>query len=206
MKKVGLFGGTFDPIHFGHINLALELKERHSLDLVEFCPARQTPFKQARPPAATPEHRMRMISLGIEGIEGFSLCLLECKRAGISYTIDTLRELQESYALKSESVELYLLLSSDSLAQFHHWQDAKELVSLAHPLIGIRSGVSFEIPDSPMKEELRRGLTLTTQMEISSTLIRSRLKKGLYCGHLVPTKVLDYIQKHRLYYTSSKDQ
>ena len=91
MKKVGFFGGTFDPIHFGHINLALQLKEILALDEVLICPANISPQKSELPPVASPKDRLNMISIMIEGIEGFRLLDMEIQRKGISYTIDSVR-------------------------------------------------------------------------------------------------------------------
>jgi nicotinate-nucleotide adenylyltransferase len=189
-KKLGLFGGTFDPIHFGHLNLALELLEKEGLDEVLFCPARTSPFKKTHPPLASPEDRLAMVKLAIEGISAFRLSTLELARSGPSYTIDTLR------ALRAPDVQLYLLLSSDALEDFHLWKEADEILELSRPLIGARTGFL-----SPQKipEALQKGIISTRALDISSTEVRDRLKKRLYCGHLLPAKVLDYIQKHHLY-------
>lgn len=195
MKKVGFFGGTFDPIHLGHLNLALELLEKRALDEVLFCPAYQSPFKGHQPPLALPQHRKEMVLSALKDLPFFQLRDWELKRPGISYTIDALQ------ALKGERrCELYLLLSSEALSEFHLWKEAKEIVRLAQPLVGVRGGSMQDIPRSEVKEALEKGMTATAQMEISSTEIRARLKKRLYCGHLLPQKVLDYIQKHLLYY------
>ena len=192
--KLGLFGGTFDPIHFGHLNLAIELSEKHSLDEVLFCPVFQSPFKKKEPIAA-PEQRAEMLSLAIEGIPSFRLLDLEIKRKGISFTIDTLR------ALHYPSSQLFLLLSEDSLLTFHLWKNAPELIHLAQPLIGSRHPFSQKIPKTPLSSALLKGLTATRGMEISSSDLRVRLASHLYCGHLIPTPVLTYIHEKKLYLT-----
>ena len=191
MKTIGFFGGSFDPIHFGHIGLALQLMESCALDEVLFCPAFCSPFKTAAPPLAPPQHRLAMLRLGLEGIPRFRITSLEIDRGGPSYTIDTLR------ALKTESSRFRLLLSEEAAEKFDLWREAGELIRLAPPLIGTRpGGPSIQ---GPHREALKNGMIPTKAMEISSTEIRQRLKKGLYCGHLVPSKVLEYIGKHRLY-------
>lgn len=194
MKKIGLFGGTFDPIHFGHLNLAIHLFEAHHLDRVLFCPVSQSPFKKERS-AAGKDHRKEMTRIGIEGFSGFELFLFEMEKGGVSYTVETLRHLRE----KERFAELFLLLSQESVHSFHRWHHAEEIVSLARPIIGMREGWKGTIPPSPIEKELALGLTPTPLMEISSTSVRERLKKNLYCGHLVPGKVLDYIEQNQLY-------
>jgi len=195
MKKIGFFGGTFDPVHFGHINLALQLFESHGLDEVLFCPVARSPFKEEMPPAASPNDRAAMTQLAIEDIGFFRLSRIELERPGLSYTIDTLRALHSVY----RNDRLYLLLSEDSLRCFHLWKECEEIVKLAQPLVGSRGQAEEKIPASPVSKALRKGLTPTSRLEISSTQIRERLKNGLYCDHLVPLKVLDYIEKHHLY-------
>ena len=174
--KRGLFGGSFDPIHFGHINLAIQLFEAAGLDELLVCPAARSPFKEE--PIASPEHRRQMVQLAIEGIPHFRLLGLELDRGGLSYTIDTLKALRQQYP----SDELYLFLSDESFKKFHLWKEHEEILKLAKPLVGDRD---------------REGRLPT--LEISSTEIRRRLKKRLYCGHLIPAKTLDYIQRHHLY-------
>lgn len=190
-KTVGFFGGTFDPLHFGHISLALQLLEFHNLDEVLFCPAYCSPFKSSDPPIAAPMHRLEMVRLGIEGIPQFKTTSIEIDREGPSFTIDTLR------LLKSDGVQLRLLLSEEAASRFDLWKEANELMRLAPPLIGERRSS----PPSPSiaNEGLRRGITPTKILEISSTDIRERLRQKLYCGHLVPHRVLAYIDQHRLY-------
>ncbi len=170
MKKVGFFGGSFDPIHFGHIALALRLLEAHQLDEILFCPAFCSPFKLDRPPLAQAEHRLAMLKLALDHPK-FQICPLEIERGGPSYTIDTLR------ILKKEGTCFRLLLSEEAALYLDRWKDSEELVRLSPPLIGPR------------------------ERDISSTDIRARLKKKLYCGHLIPAKALDYIYAHRLYST-----
>ncbi len=192
-KKIGFYGGTFDPIHFGHINLAIQLLEIHRLDEVLFCPAYCSPFKAEATPSANPEHRLEMVRLALVGIPHFRITTYEIDRKGPSFTIDTLRRIQGE---GRGEVEFRLLLSEEAASQFEQWKDFQELIRLAPPLIGTRSSSEFK---GSLADSLRSGFTQTKIFEISSTEIRSRLKKGLYCGHLVPEKVLGYIQANGLY-------
>jgi nicotinate-nucleotide adenylyltransferase len=199
MKKIGFFGGTFDPIHFGHINLALQLLEKHRLDEVLFCIASRSPFKKNCPPVASSSHRLAMTQLAVRSIPSFHISKIELDRKGLSYTVDSLKLLRSGYDQKKEAVQLYILLSDDVLESFHLWKNSEEIIRLARPLIGLRSHYQEKIPSSPVKEALLKGFTPTTRLEISSTQIRARLKKGLYCEHLMPLKALDYINQNSLY-------
>lgn len=201
-KRVGLFGGSFDPIHFGHLNLALAILEQHQLDKVIFCPAAISPFKDATPPKAAKEHRKEMVRLAIEQIKSFELLESEMNREGTSYTIDTIKDvLNEAHAQKKE-IDLFLVLGEDALGHFHLWKDVEEIVHLAPPLIGSRlmeTVPSFHKLPPIVSEVLREGVTKIPVMEISSTVIRERLQQKKFCGHWVPALVLDYIQSHQLY-------
>jgi nicotinate-nucleotide adenylyltransferase len=184
-KSIGFFGGTFDPIHFGHIQLALQLLEIHHLDEVLFCPAFCSPSKLTAPPVASPKDRLAMLRLSLEEIPQFKISSLEIDRQGPSFTIDTLRILSE----KMKDVQWHLLLSKEAASDLDEWKDTAELIRLAPPLIGSRG------PGSP----LSKGITQTKVFEISSSDVRQRLKSHLYCGHLVPAPALKYIKAHRLY-------
>lgn len=194
--KIGFFGGSFDPIHFGHINLAIELKEKAGLDEVWFCPANISPHKDNKP--LDNSSRLQMIHLAIEEIPGFKLIENELKRSGSSYTVQTLRELKEEFPQH----ELFLLLGDDCLESFCDWKDPKEILQLASPLIGSRNTKAvLEGNDwtQQEKEKFASGWRRIPILEISSTIIRERLLRGLYCGHLLPVKVLDFITKNGLY-------
>ena len=182
-KRVGLFGGSFDPIHLGHITLAIELFETHKLDEVLFCPAFCSPFKTASPPLASPNHRLTMVRLAVENISKFKVTAIEINRQGPSFMIDTVR------ALQSDDVQLHLLISEESAAHLDRWKEASQLLQLAPPLIGSRSKSFHSV----------HNVTKIKVFEISSSEVRERLGLRRYCGHLLLTKVLDYIQAQRLY-------
>lgn len=186
-KKVGIFGGSFDPVHFGHLNLSIALKEAAGLDEVLFVPAGISPFKQHAPPRATAEHRLECLKLALEPLKNFHILDLELQSGGPSYTIDTVRTL-----CADPHLELHLLLGEDQLHRFFEWKDAEELVRLAPPIVGRRRGAlgangsQFKTFDIPL-------------FDISSTHVRKRLAEKKYCGHLVPAETLKYILKHHLY-------
>jgi len=200
MEKIGFFGGSFDPIHFGHINLALQMYEIHKLDHILFCPAVCSPHKTSTPPAESYEKRAHLVELAIEGIPYFSLTKIQENLGDVSYHIDTLRLLLKDERYKN--AKIYLILAEDSIQNFYLWKDVFTLCELATPLFGARKDYSSNLKDYPDKKLLpiiKKGLVDTKVMEISSTDLRDRLKKKLYCNHLLPAKVLDYIYKDHLY-------
>jgi nicotinate-nucleotide adenylyltransferase len=196
MKKkqtVGILGGSFDPVHLGHLNLAISLRESCLLDEVFFIPARVSPFKGCAPPVASPEHRLAMLKLATSAVKEFRIIDWQLESQGPSYTIDVVRRLIEDSSLK-----LHLLLGEDHIASFHRWKQADELIHLASPLIGIRNSFDQSLPDAVFKAPHFKRVKIPV-FEISSTVIRSRLAQKKYCGHLVPTSVLDYIRQYDLY-------
>ncbi len=202
IKKVGLFGGTFDPIHMGHLNLAFELMEKKQLDQVWFIPVQLNPHKTAQDPPVSFDHRLAMTQLALEGIPYFFVKDVEKQRPPPSYTIHTLQAIVAEEALNPGPHQFYLLMGEDALPGFIRWHLPEEIVRLVPLLIGSRSGSwLYEIKDDSLAiwEAIQKGLTPTRLMDVSSTEIRQRFKQGLYCGHLVPASVLTYIQENQLY-------
>lgn len=192
-KRIGLFGGTFDPIHLGHLNLAFEVLEKAPLDEVWFCPAKKSPFKENEG-IASPKERGEMVKLAIQDIPQFHFLDSEIQRLGPSYTFDTVKELVNS------SNHFSLILGSDSVPSFHKWHKAADIVRLVPLLIGTRQGTDFSLEEgNEIDEAIKKGLLQTSAVDISATEIRNRLKLGLCCQHLLPKEVLDYIKKHHLY-------
>lgn len=199
--KIGLLGGTFDPIHFGHLNLAIELKERCSLDQIWFIPAAQSPFKKI----ATPEladHRLRMVELAISEYHGFKVIDYELRNDSPSYTIDTLKYLLKTFPHES----FCLLLGDDLVSSFHLWKSASEIINLIPIYVGNRQGLDIKLilEKNPGPQEitniLLKGVVRIPYMQIESNIIRKRIQQKLYCKHLVPAKVLDYIYQNQLYF------
>lgn len=192
MKEVALFGGSFDPIHFGHINLAIQIKEFLNLDKVLFCPTYISPFKENTPTQVTALDRLEMVKLAINGINDFEVIDFEIDNKKISYTIDTLKFLKKSYN------KLRLIITEDSLEKFHLWKDYKEILKIAPLIVGTRK-INFKQFKSENFVINQDSFVKTSTFEISSTIIRQRLKKRVYCGHLIPKEVLDYIYNRGLY-------
>lgn len=195
LKKIGFFGGTFDPIHFGHLNLAINLLEKQKLDEILFSPANFSPEKTINPPLASGEDRKEMTRLAIEEIDSCRLIDLELKREGPSYTIDTICHLKEMHP----NWELHLILGEDVLPGLPNWKDILVLLELAPPLVGTRPFDKLIHLPPKLLAFIDRGRVDTPMMEISSTELRERLLQKKYCGHLIPAKVLDYIHQHGLY-------
>ena len=202
MKKIGFLGGTFDPIHYGHINLALSLLESHKLDEILFCPAYVSPHKAQSPPVAPPNARIEMTQLAIDPIPQFSLYHKEVERGGSSFTIDTIKDLISRSEEEGEDNKYFLILGEDALPTLHRWKEVDELLTLVTPLVGCRgeSTVMTVVTLPPfIVKTIEEGWTEIPMMAISSTLIRKRLKNRLYCGHLLSREVLDFIHKNELY-------
>lgn len=202
-KLIGIYGGSFDPIHLGHLNLATEMMEAHNLDEVWFCPVACSPHKSRKAPVSS-EHRLNMLRLAIEEEPRFSISEIEIERDGLSYTVDTLKELVASQAGKEDPDTFALIIGEDSAENFHRWHQPEEIVKLAKLLVGSRPDSEKKEGgfqgDSSVVEALEKGLTKTRVMEISSKDIRKRLLNKKYCYHLVPGKVMDYINTNHLYY------
>ena len=191
MKNIGFFGGSFDPIQFGHLNLAIEIKEKLNLDKILFCPANISPFKATKPPLAKAQDRLEMLKLAIKDIADFEICEMEINKEGVSYTIDTLSELKNMGNLR-------LIVTEEALLNFHLWKDYKQILQIAPLIVGVRHNFlnSFESENFTLSS---KNFVKTNMFEISSTIIRERLKKKKYCYHLMPKEVLDYIYKCQLY-------
>lgn len=200
-RRIGLYGGTFDPIHFGHLNIAIQMKEFHHLDEIWFSLANRNPHKEEASESA--QHRLKMLEIALAEIPNFRIIDNELKRNGPSYTIDTLRELvssQEKHVIKTT---FFLILGEDSALNFSKWREPREIVKLATPLVARRTVLekSHESQSDPVIEQaLKKGITPIPVMEICATDIRKRVQEGLYIGHLVPSKVIDYIYQNHLYY------
>lgn len=192
MMKIGYFGGTFDPIHFGHLNLALELLEQKQLDQVLFCPTSLSPHKTTMTPLASAAHRLKMVQLAVAPVKEFAVLETEVHKTGPAYTIDTI------CSLIKPNTQLYLILGEDHLASLPQWKEVDELLKLAPPLVGGRSGAIDNLPPH-LKGVIGKGLIQIPMFDISSTVIRQRLKQKQYCGHLIPAPVFEYIHNNQLY-------
>ena len=170
--RIGIFGGSFDPVHNGHLALAGACQDQAALDQVWFTPAAQQPLKPGGP-VADAEHRARMIELAIGDHNAFRLSRIELDRGGVSYTIDTLREIQKA----RPGDKLFLLLGADAMADLPNWYQPQEILQLATPLV------------VPRGEPTSVGAEQTIEMppiEISSSDIRRRVAVAEAIDALVP--------------------
>jgi len=200
-KHVGIYGGSFDPIHFGHLNTAIEIMEYHGLDEVWFCPAQINPHKLDTVSIAA-HHRLKMLEFALDSIPYFGIIANELNRPGPSYTIDTLRELVEEQKYAPDPSKFFLILGEDSLPGFFRWKDPLEIIKLAPPLVAKRFISREEIDligDPDVCEALKKGLTPTHIMEVSVTRIRVRARRGLYIVQRVQAKVAAYLYQNDLY-------
>lgn len=192
-----IFGGSFDPVHIGHIILARDAKEHLGAEEVIFIPTAQAPLKGKH--RASAEDRLTMLKLALDREEGYSIEDFEIKRGGISYTVFTLEYLREKY----RGEELLLLLGSDSFLRFHLWKEPNRILDLVKIVVVDREGKLPEVKEyieEKFSEYKDRVLFLPSRrIDISSTEIRKRIKEGksIYC--MVPEKVEKYIKEKGLY-------
>jgi nicotinate-nucleotide adenylyltransferase len=190
MPKVGIFGGTFDPIHLGHLITAQSVREIRKLEKIIFIPAFISPHKSDAKTSSA-EDRLNMIKLAIDGIPFFDYSDLEIKKGGVSFTIDTLRELKNRYD------ELEFIIGYDNIFSFHTWKDPDEIMKLTKLVVLKRK--SSHPPQFEDKYYDQAVFVQTRGIEISATDLRERVKNGLPINFLVPSKVMEYINNHKLY-------
>ena len=211
--KWGIFGGTFDPVHFGHLRAAQELAGMLGLDRVIFIPAARPPHKTEQAVTAF-AHRAQMVSLAIAGNGSFSFSDVENKRPGKSYSIDTVRFFSESQA----DTELYFITGQDAFDGIAGWYQWEKLLSMCHFVVMARPGcshgdISRGLPPliaarytyDEQNDLFRSGtgkcvlFRKTTFLDISSSAIREILRRGGQARYLLPDRVISYIQENKLY-------
>lgn len=190
--RLGVMGGTFDPVHHGHLVAASEVAAACSLDEVVFVPTGQ-PWQKADYPVSPAEDRYLMTVIATAANPRFSVSRIDIDRAGPTYTIDTLRELRDA---RGEKTELFFITGADALAQIMSWQRVDELTTLAHFVGVTRPGHHLSDPGFP---EGSVSLFEIPALAISSTDCRARVAAGLPIWYLVPDGVVQYITKRGLY-------
>ena len=190
MSKVGIFGGTFDPIHLGHLITAQSVREIRNLEKIIFIPAFISPHK-SDVKTTSAEDRSNMIKLAIDGIPFFDYSDIEIKKGGVSYTIDTLKELKKIYD------ELEIIIGYDNIFKFHTWKEPDEIMKMAKIVVLKRK--SSHPPEFEDEYYKRAVFVQTRGIEISATDIRERVKYEMPINFLVPPAVMEYIYKHKLY-------
>ena len=225
--KLGLFGGTFDPVHSGHLKSAQEVREAYALDEVCFVPCGVPPHRNARPGAAA-HHRLEMVRLAVADNPGLGVSGLEVMRPGVSYSIDTVRHFAARLA---PGEALYLILGLDAFLLIGSWKDWRELLALTHVIVTSRPGFGGELPydkipvvvreafcydpldfegtldfdgtvRSGFRNEFGRELLFKrlTDVSVSASAIRELLGKGKSIRDLVPSEVRRYVKDHHLYH------
>lgn len=199
VKRLGVLGGSFDPVHLAHLLLAETVREALALDLVLFVPTGVQPLKQGRP--VTPsEHRVKMLELATHDNPYFDISRVDVDREGPSYTVDTVRHLREAWG--GEGLQMWFIIGADSLASFPMWRDPSGILSQTRLAVVGRPGVSV---DSAALEERLPGITASVDqvdaplLEISATDIRQRVTTGRSLRYRVPDAVREYIEVNALY-------
>lgn len=203
--RIGLMGGTFDPIHFGHLRPALEVAEHLQLDHVRFIPANIPPHRAL--PGISAEHRREMVRLAIQQENRFKLDTRELDKNDTSYTVQTLHDLREELG---QQVQLFWLLGMDAIQGFTRWHRWQEILQLSHLVVSHRPGYTQDLGELSCysvdnKQALFAAKTgkiyslPVTQLDISATMIRKRLSQGLSVNYLMPQATCQYIQENQLY-------
>jgi nicotinate-nucleotide adenylyltransferase len=207
---IGIYGGTFDPIHYGHLRTALEVKEAVGLDELRFVPCQIPPHRGA--PGASPERRLQLLQAALEDAEpGFRIDTRELERPGPSYMVDTLASIRAEIGVES----LCLIVGLDAFLGLHRWHRWRELFGLAHILVMQRPGPSPDVPaelQAPLRDRTLGGaetlrkhpagrihFVTVTQLDISATRIRSAIAGGFSPRYLTPDSVLHLIRCLGLY-------
>ena len=200
-KKIILFGGSFDPIHSGHLRVASYAMKALSAQKLIFVPANRSPHKTKSPTSG--HHRYAMISKAIVGIDNFSVSDCELSRPEPSYTLDTIRFFREMFG---PEVILHWLIGADQLTDLEKWYRINDLLKECHISVMVRAG--YPLPDFSRFQksfsyesiqQLEKDAIQTPQINISSTEIRHQLACGSICTDVLPPTVLEYILKNRLY-------
>lgn len=197
--KIGIMGGTFDPIHLGHLAMAESAREIFELDEVLFIPSARPPHKAERK-IESEAHRLMMTYLAVKSNENFHVSPMEMLRDGFSYTLDTVDELERKF---NHVAELFFIIGSDSMAELPTWHKSRELVGKAHFVAAERPGIEINLNEIKKffgEESMAHIHKFTTPgLEISSTDIRERIKAGRSIKYLVPESVEEYIFREQLY-------
>lgn len=198
-KKIGILGGSFDPVHNGHLQLAESAKKEYELDEVWFLPARYQPFKYREGQTGIKD-RIAMLKLALEQKNDFSICLLEAESDRISYTFQTLEELTEKY----KKFKFYFIMGADSFLSFHKWKNPERIASNAFLLAAVRD----ETDARQLKQQIQflnsmfpveAGLLKLKKIPVSSSEIRKKLALGKNWEQDLPKKVREYIIDKKLY-------
>jgi nicotinate-nucleotide adenylyltransferase len=208
-NPIGIFGGAFDPIHYGHLRLALDFLQILNLSEVRFIPCKSPVHKD--PNIATPQQRLALLNLALQNVPQFCIDDREIQRDTPSYMIDTVKSLRKDYP----HTPLCLLLGSDAFLDLDQWKDWQQLSDYVHIVVGLRAGTPFLLNEiltqflseqqmedaADLQQKLHGGIYIQniSQLAISASELRSQIAAHLNVRFLLPDSVYDYIQQHQLY-------
>jgi nicotinate-nucleotide adenylyltransferase len=190
VQHLGLFGGSFDPVHCGHLLVAQAACEELELTRLFFIPAAQSPLKPATVPASA-QDRVRLLCLALAGQSRYEIDEQEVQRGGVSFTVDTVRD----YRRRFPEAGLFYLIGADNVSQLPRWREAGELARLVEFVVVPRPGETPPAAQAPFRLRVLRGFPLA----ISSSQIRARVRAGQSIDGLVPSTVAEAIRNNRLY-------
>ncbi|MFK9091384.1 nicotinate-nucleotide adenylyltransferase [Bacillus salipaludis] len=189
MKKVGILGGTFDPPHYGHLLIANEVHSALQLDEIWFMPNNEPPHKK-KPESVKDKDRLKMLTLAIAGNPAFAIQPIELERVGPSYTVDTMRMLNSEYS----DHQFFFIIGADMIEYLPKWHKIDELVNLVQ-FVGVDRPTYNRQTDYPVL------YVDVPAMDVSSSMIRDRMKSGKTVQYLLPDQVIEYIEEKHLYGT-----
>ena len=192
-RRIGILGGTFDPIHLGHLIVGQEVLDRCNLEMLIFLPSGEPPHKQY-PEMASAESRLEMVKLAIAESPWFDVSLVEVDRPGKSYTVETLRILRQDLG---EDTEILLAIGADNAVDMPTWLEPESVLKLSQVIVLARPGFNQSRVDPFLAEQME--FFETPLFDISSSDIRARVRSGRPIHYLVPPRVEDYIRKQDLY-------
>ena len=197
-QRIGIMGGTFDPIHMGHLITAEMVRADAHLDEILFIPSARPPHKDGAR-AASAEDRLIMTEYAVAENPHFSVSDIELRRDGPSYTVDTIAELRENL----DGAELFFITGADAMNDLYRWHEPKRLLQSCQFIVATRQGAPLDellIAEKFTAEERRHiHVLMTPHLEISSSVIRTRIRAGLSVRYLVPRAVEEYIERRGLY-------
>lgn len=201
-KKIGIMGGTFNPIHIGHLLMARYAKEYVGLDAVIFIPAGH-PYMKAGSEILDGQTRLQMVKIAIETEDSFYASDIEVRRSGNTYTYETLQELSQIFP----HADFYFIVGADSLFAFDHWVYPEKILKNCTLIAAARNGSGTEALENKQRELIKRfgGEILLMEFpafDVSSTMIRERIKNEKNVRHMTPDKVIDFIEANGLYVRS----
>lgn len=204
-QRIGVLGGSFDPVHYGHLILAEQIKSEAQLDMILFVPACVSPFKIWSKPAGK-EHRLRMLELAIGDHEGFRISTIELEKEEPSYTYDTLRALSDQYGADAE---LFFIIGTDAFMQIEEWNFSRELLSEFSFLIGLRKGYDESklekiLEDLSTRYPLKAQYIRIPELEIAASDLRDRMATGKSVRFMLPDAVIEYIAQNGLYQNTAR--